>query len=254
MRKNLLFVIIVCLVFSATSCKKKNACTISTTDAKQSFAQKPATPEEDASDFCLLTDSIPDVILEIRYFSTYNFVGARVEGYMEPLALITKEAASALRKVNSELKNKGYRLKIYDTYRPQCAVDHFMRWAKNFSDTLTKSSFYPDLTKKQIFEQGFVATKSSHTRGSTVDLTLVDAVTGKDVDMGGVFDYFGQSSHTDYDGVTVKQHNNRMILQDAMIRHGFTPFDGEWWHFTLANEPYPNTYFTFPVSASSIKK
>ena len=254
MRKNLLFIIIVCLVFSTTSCKKKNACTIPISEIQQSSTQKPSTPEEDASEFCLLTDSIPDVILEIRYFSTYNFVGKRVDGYREPVALITKKAASALHKVSNELKSKGYRLKIYDAYRPQCAVDHFMRWAKDLNDTITKSSFYPGLTKKQIFDRGFVATKSSHTRGSTVDLTLVDAKTGKEVDMGGVFDYFGQSSHTDYEGISATQHNNRMILQDVMTRHGFTPFVDEWWHFTLANEPFSDTYFTFAVSKASVKR
>lgn len=254
MKKTILLFLAVSLVFSFSSCKRKNAGSIPAKDIKQSSVQKPVTPEKDASGFCLLTDSIPDVILEIRYFSTYNFVGKRVDGYQEPVALITKKAASALHKVNNELKSKGYRLKIYDTYRPQCAVDHFMRWAKKLDDTLTKASFYPGLTKKQIFERGFVATKSSHTRGSTVDLTLVDAKTGKEVDMGGVFDYFGQSSHTDYDGITVAQHNNRMVLQDAMIRHGFEPIRGEWWHFTLSNEPYPDTYFTFPVCAASVKR
>ena len=254
MKKTILLFLAVSLAFSFSSCKKKNACSISPSDIKQSTVQKPATPEEDASGFCLLTDSIPDVILEIRYFSTYNFVGKRVDGYQEPVALITKKAACALHKVSNELKSKGYRLKIYDTYRPQCAVDHFMRWAKKLDDTLTKACFYPNLTKKQIFDSGFVATKSSHTRGSTVDLTLVDAKTGKEVDMGGVFDYFEQSSHTDYDGITVAQYNNRMILKDAMIRHGFEPFQGEWWHFTLANEPYPDTYFTFPVCVASVKR
>lgn len=243
----------ICIITSFSSCKKGTRTTPPTANLKQEkVVSKPSVPEADASGFCILTDSIPDVILEIRYFSTYNFVGKRVDGYEEPIALITKEAASALRKVNNELKRKGYRLKIYDTYRPQCAVDHFMRWAKVFDDTLTKSIFYPDLTKKQIFDRGFVATKSSHTRGSTVDLTLVDAQSGKEVDMGGVFDYFGQSSHTDFAGVTAQQHSNRMLLHDAMVRHGFEPIKGEWWHFTLSNEPYPDTYFTFAVKRSAI--
>ncbi len=242
------------VIFSFTSCKKKNNIKAPQQAINQAVPTKPAVPEEDASGFCILTDSIPDVILEIRYFSTYNFVGKRIDGYKEPIALITKQAASALHKVSNELMRKGFRLKIYDTYRPQCAVNHFMQWAKALDDTLTKASFYPGLTKKQIFERGFVATKSSHTRGSTVDLTLVDAKTGKEVDMGGVFDYFGPSSHTDYEGVTATQHNNRIILRDAMVKYGFEPIRGEWWHFTLANEPYPDTYFTFSVSRSAVRK
>lgn len=250
-----ILLIVFCMMVVCPSCKKKKvAAPAKVTATETNIKAVAVAPEEDASGFCVLTDSIPDVILEIRYFSTYNFVGRRVDGYEEPIALITKQAASALHKVNDELKSKGYRLKIYDTYRPQRAVNHFMRWAQNFNDTVTKSIFYPDLTKKQIFDRGFVAKKSSHTRGSTVDLTLVEAQTGKEVDMGGVFDYFGSSSHTNYDGITVKQHNNRMILQEAMKRNGFEPITGEWWHFTLANEPYPDTYFNFPVNQSVIYK
>lgn len=249
----ILLLAIFCISFSLTSCQKKQSAKSAALETKQKSAKDNVVPEEDASGFCVLTDSIPDVILEIRYFSTYNFVGKRVDGYEEPIALITKKAASALRKANDELKSKGYVLKIYDTYRPQKAVDHFMRWAQHYDDTVTKSIFYPDLTKEQIFKRGFVATKSSHTRGSTVDLTLVNAQTGKEVDMGGVFDYFGTSSHTDYEGVTEQQHNNRMLLQNTMKKYGFEPIFGEWWHFTLANEPYPYTYFTFPVRKDVVK-
>ena len=208
---------------------------------------------DDSSDFVLLTDAIPDAILEIRYYSTYNFVGDRIDGYEEPVALITKEAAAALREVSDELVQKGYRLKIWDAYRPQMAVDHFVRWAKDPNDTRMKEYFYPDLEKDQLFPQGYIMEYSGHTRGSTVDLTLFDMATGKEVDMGGPFDYFGELSHPDYRGITDEQYENRMFLQRMMVRNGFEPIDCEWWHFTLKNEPFPDTYFDFPVSSEYLK-
>lgn len=202
---------------------------------------------DDASQFVNLTDVIPDAILEIRYYSTYNFVGARVDGYLEPIALLTRQAADSLRAVSDDLKKQGYRLKIYDAYRPQCAVDHFVRWAADVNDTLMKPYFYPEVPRDRLFELGYIAKKSGHTRGSTVDLTLFDMATEKEVDMGGTFDWFGLESHPDYRGITPEQYHNRMILREAMLRHGFKPIGEEWWHFTLKNEPFPNTYFTFPV-------
>ena len=216
-------------------------------------------PTDDASQFVNLTDVIPDAILEIRYYSTYNFVGARVDGYLEPVALLTRQAADSLRAVSDDLKRQGYRLKIFDAYRPQCAVDHFMRWAADVNDTLMKPYFYPDVPRDKLFDLGYIAKRSGHTRGSTVDLTLFDMATEKEVDMGGTFDWFGLESHTDFGGnpntgrykpndrITEEQFHNRMILREAMIRHGFKPIGEEWWHFTLKNEPFPNTYFTFPV-------
>ena len=198
-------------------------------------------------DFVHITEVVPDVILEIRYFGTYNFVGTRIDGYLAPTALLTREAADSLRAVSEDVMAQGYRLKIYDAYRPQCAVDHFVRWSKDPADTLTKRYFYPMLDKPVLFEQDYIMEKSGHTRGSTVDLTLFDMTTEKEVDMGGTFDWFGQESHPDYTGITPEQYANRMILRDAMLRHGFKPLDSEWWHFTLRNEPYPDTYFTFPV-------
>ncbi|MBR3647488.1 MAG: M15 family metallopeptidase [Paludibacteraceae bacterium] len=217
-------------------------------------------PEEDSSGFVNITDVVPDAILEIRYYSTYNFVGTRVDGYLQPTALMTREAADSLKAASDELLLQGYRIKIYDAYRPQCAVDHFVRWAENIGDTLTRQAFYPDVDKSLLFEQEYIMKRSGHTRGSTVDLTLVNALTGREVDMGGVFDWFGGESHPDYcgnpdertwtptpGGLTEEQFFNRLILREAMLRHGFKPLDSEWWHFTLANEPYPDTYFTFPV-------
>ena len=206
-----------------------------------------------SSDFVLLSEYVPDAILEIRYYSTYNFVGDRIDGYEEPVALLTKEAATALKAVSDDLKSKGYRLKIYDAYRPQKAVTHFMNWAKDLDDTRMKEYFYPDLDKSVLFDQGYIAEKSGHSRGSTVDLTLFDMETEKEVDMGGTFDFFGELSHPDYENITEEQYNNRMILREAMIAHGFKPLSTEWWHFTLKDEPYPDTYFTFPVNSNSVE-
>lgn len=217
--------------------------------------------------FVILTDAVPDVILEIRYYGTYNFVGDRIDGYQQPVALLTNEAAEALKKVSDDMIAQGYRLKIFDAYRPQMAVDHFVRWAEDISDTLMKPYFYPDLDKSVLFEQEYIMAKSGHTRGSTVDLTLFDMAKEKEVDMGGTFDWFGPESHPDFCGnpetgqytgdnsksptgrsITEEQFRNRMILRNAMINHGFRPLDSEWWHFTLKDEPYKETYFTHPVS------
>ena len=206
-------------------------------------------PTDDRSDFVLLTDAVPDAILEIRYYGTYNFVGTRIDGYEAPIAMLTKKAAEALKAVSDDVMAKGYRLKIYDAYRPQKAVDHFVRWAADVADTTMKYCFYPNLDKSVLFEQEYIMEKSGHTRGSTVDLTLFDMATGKELDMGGTFDWFGEESHPDYRGITDEQYAHRMILRTAMLSHGFKPLDSEWWHFTLADEPYPDTYFTFPLRA-----
>ena len=207
----------------------------------------------DASDFVLLTDVVPDAILEIRYFSTYNFVGDRIDGYEEPVALLTKEAAAALKEANDEFVAKGYRIKIYDAYRPQMAVSNFVRWAADPDDVRMKEYFYPDLEKDVLFPQGYIAEHSGHSRGSTVDLTLLDMTTEKELDMGGTFDFFGEISHPDYTDITEQQYANRMLLRKVMLKHGFKPLAEEWWHFTLENEPYPDTYFTFPVNSDSVR-
>ena len=204
-------------------------------------------PAADSRDFVNITDVVPDAILEIRYHGTYNFVGARIDGYEQPTALLTRRAADSLKAVSDDVMRQGYRLKIYDAYRPQRAVDHFVRWASNVTDTAMKRYFYPDVDKSLLFEQDYIAEKSGHTRGSTVDLTLFDMASEKELDMGGTFDWFGEESHPDYTEITPEQYANRMILREAMLRHGFKPIDSEWWHFTLSEEPYPDTYFTFPV-------
>lgn len=201
---------------------------------------------DDRSDFVDLSEVIADLITDIRYYSDYNFVGTRVDGYEEPVALLTRKAAAALKQAAGEAREKGYRLKIYDTYRPQMAVDHFVRWAEDLEDTKMKEYFYPEVNKDELFEKGYINAHSGHSRGSTIDLTLVNAK-GEDLDVGGTFDYFGELSHPDYKGVSDTQYKNRMYLRDLMIRHGFMPLEEEWWHFTLKDEPYPDTYFTFPV-------
>ena len=222
-------------------------------ESTESVAADGTVMSSDASDFVLLSDAVPDAILEIRYYSTYNFVGDRIDGYEEPVALLTKEAADALKEVSDDLKDQGYRLKIYDAYRPQEAVTNFVTWAKDEDDTRMKEYFYPDLDKDVLFPQGYIMEHSGHSRGSTLDLTLFDMETEKEVDMGGTFDFFGEESHPDYKGITDEQYENRMILRKAMTDHGFNPLAEEWWHFTLADEPYPETYFTFPVSTESVQ-
>ncbi|MBR4135158.1 MAG: M15 family metallopeptidase [Bacteroidales bacterium] len=200
--------------------------------------------------FVMLSEAVSDAIQEIRYYSAYNFVGTRIDGYEEPVALLTKEAAAALKAVSDDVMRQGYRLKIYDAYRPVMAVQHFRRWAADLSDTLMKADFYPNLPKSALFRLGYISSHSKHSRGSTVDLTLVDKATGKEVDMGGTFDLLDpQSNSLRREGITEQQFQNRMILRNAMVRHGFRPVSSEWWHFTLLNEPYPNTYFNFPVKS-----
>jgi D-alanyl-D-alanine dipeptidase len=204
--------------------------------------------EMDTSGFVLLADLIPDIVQEIRYYSSYNFIGSRINGYEEPCAILTRKAARALRAVSNEAIVQGYRLKIYDAYRPARAVRQFVLWGIEDLDLRMKPYFYPELQKQELFVKGYIASRSSHSRGSTVDLTLLDMKTGKEVDMGGPFDYFGALSHPDYRDITEDQFQNRMTLQRIMTRNGFIPIDCEWWHFTLEDEPYPDTYFDFPVS------
>ena len=213
----------------------------------------PADPM-DASDFVLLGDYVPGIVQEIRYYSTYNFVGERIDGYEEPVAILTLEAARALKTVSNELNVQGYRLKVFDAYRPARAVKHFVLWGIEDLDLRMKPFFYPSLEKQELFAKGYIASQSGHSRGSTVDLTLLDMRTGKEADMGSPFDLFSEVSHPDYRGVTAEQQENRMRLQKAMVRNGFLPIVCEWWHFTLRDEPFPDTYFDFPVSADCLKR
>ena len=199
----------------------------------------------DPSGFVLLADYVPHIVQEIRYYSTYNFIGERIDGYEEPCALLTAEAARALKAVSGEAFVQGYRLKVFDAYRPACAVKQFVLWGIEDQDIRMKPYFYPELKKQELFSKGYIAKQSSHSRGSTIDLTLLDMQTGRELDMGGPFDLFSEVSHPDYRGITEEQYENRMLLQRLMLRGGFKPISCEWWHFTLKNEPYPDTYFNF---------
>ena len=221
--------------------------------------------------FVDLHEAIPDLVLDIRYFSNHNFLGVKVDGYEAPKCLITRQAADALAKVQAELKAFSLSLKIYDCYRPQRAVDHFVRWAKDMEDTKTKGEFYPTVDKGNLFRDGYIAEKSSHTRGSTVDITIVPVpvraqekyIPGQmlhacflparkrfkdnSIDMGTGVDCFHELSHPGNLKMGLQQRSNRLLLKTLMDKYGFNPYDQEWWHFTLKNEPYPATYFDFPV-------
>ena len=216
-------------------------------DYKQSVTMNP-------SGFVVLADFVPSIVQEIRYHSSYNFIGERIDGYEEPIALLTKEAARALKSVAGELIVQGYRLKVFDAYRPACAVKHFVLWGIEDQDVRMKPYFYPELEKQELFAKGYIAKQSSHSRGSAVDLTLLDMKTGKEVDMGSPFDLFSEASHPAFKGVTEEQYENRMRLQKVMVRNGFRPLDCEWWHFSLRDEPYPDTYFAFPVSSDYLRR
>lgn len=208
----------------------------------------------DPSGFVLLADFVPTILQEIRYYTTYNFIGDRIDGYEQPVALLTVEAARALKTVSAELAVQGYRLKIFDAYRPATAVRHFMLWGIEDQDIRMKPYFYPGLDKQELFTRGYISKRSSHSRGSAVDLTLFDMSAGRELDMGGPFDLFDERSHPDCRLVTGEQYENRMRLRNAMLRGGFEPYECEWWHFRLSDEPYPDTFFEFPVSADYLRR
>ena len=198
-------------------------------------------------DFVYLLDLEPSIKIELRYFSNNNFIGQPIDGYHRSTIIVSKPTALALQKVQNDLEKKGLGLKIFDAYRPQQAVNHFVRWAKVLNDTLMKQSYYPDVPKSELFKRGYIASKSGHSRGSTVDLTLIDLDTGNELDMGSPYDFFGVQSHPFYKKITDKQRKNRMLLRRLMLKNGFKPYENEWWHFTLRDEPFPNQYFDFPV-------
>ena len=190
---------------------------------------------------------IPGITVELRYYGEENFVGRRVEGYEKPVCYLTLGAGQALKKVQEELRPFGMGVKVFDGYRPQRAVDHFVRWAEDLNDTKMKARYYPDVKKSELFEKGYVAARSGHSRGSTVDLTLIDLASDRELDMGTGFDLFGPLSWPTSMAVTPQQRANRLLLRALMLRHGFRPLKEEWWHFTLEQEPFPETYFDFPV-------
>ena len=197
--------------------------------------------------FVRLGEAIPGIVVDARYHGAENFVGAPVDGYEAPVAILTQAAADALRQVQATLRARGFGLKVFDAYRPQIAVDHFVRWAADPADERTKAEYYPAVPKSALFARGYIAELSGHSRGSTVDLTVVRLSDGAELDMGTPFDFFGPESAVAHDDLTDAQRANRRLLADAMRKHGFEPYPEEWWHYTLADEPYPDTYFDFPV-------
>ncbi len=199
--------------------------------------------------FVYVDEVVPGIQVELRYYTNHNFVGEKVDGYLAPRCILTQQAADALKGVQEDLKPFGLGLKIYDGYRPQRAVDHFIRWGKDLGDVRTKAEFYPETPKETLFD-GYIAKKSGHSRGSTVDLTIVvldPNGKGADLDMGTGFDYLGVQSWPDNPDMTAFQRAHRMLLRQVMEKHGFKPYDKEWWHFTLKDEPYPDTFFNFPI-------
>ena len=199
--------------------------------------------------FVYIKDIIPNILLEMRYWTNDNFVGERIDGYEEPEGILTREATIALSKVQTDLNAFGLGLKVFDAYRPKKAVAHFVRWAEDLDDTTMKAQYYPDVDKKNLFKDGYIAERSSHSRGSTVDVTLVSLYSKapQELDMGSTFDFFGPVSWPRSMSVTPNQRAHRMLLQLIMTKHGFKPLNQEWWHFTLRDEPFPKQYFDFPV-------
>jgi len=197
--------------------------------------------------FVFLEDIIPDIEVELRYAGTNNFVGAPVDGYEAGKCVISLDAALALRNLQEELYDYNLCLKVFDAYRPQTAVDHFVRWAQDLTDTINKQQFYPDVKKANLFKEGYIASSSRHSSGSTIDMTLVDGSNGIELDMGSPWDYFGERSWVDFVSITEQQKANRQLLQTLMAKHGFRNYPKEWWHFTLRGEPYPGQYFDFLV-------
>jgi D-alanyl-D-alanine dipeptidase len=197
--------------------------------------------------FVYVEDLIPSIKVELRYFGDHNFVGTPIDGYKRGVAILSEPAAKALKKVQEELAPYNLSIMIYDSYRPQRAVNHFIKWAKNLKDTLQKETFYPEVEKRHLFKEEYIASRSGHSRGSTLDITLVDATTCEPLDMGSPFDFFGKESWVSNTNLTAQQRANRMLLQTVMQKHGFRNYPKEWWHFTLRGEPYPKTYFDFTV-------
>ena len=198
--------------------------------------------------FVYVDQVVPELRTDLRYRLADNFVGAIVDGYSGARAILTQQAALALGLAQAELRSQGLGVLIFDAYRPQRAVNHFARWAKDLSDTAMKQRYYPEVDKTELFSQGYIAARSGHSRGSTVDLTLVSLTPPfQQLDMGTVFDFFSPSSWLDAIGLTATQEQNRALLQRTMKKYGFTPYAKEWWHFTLQPEPFPDTYFDFEI-------
>jgi D-alanyl-D-alanine dipeptidase len=189
----------------------------------------------------------PGLIVEARYASAHNFVGQPIDGYEQPLCYLTRPAAAALAQVVADLEPRGLTIKVFDCYRPERAVAHFVRWARNLGDVKMKAEFYPRVDKSTLFRDGYIAARSGHSRGSTADLTLARRSDGQQLDMGTPFDFFSPHSWPSDRSVSAEAQANRVLLAQVMRQRGFRPYDKEWWHFTLRHEPYPESYFDFPV-------
>ena len=198
--------------------------------------------------FVYVEDVVPTIKVDLRYFSDNNFLGKPVDGYKKEVAILTVQAAEALKNAQEELKQYNLSIMIYDSYRPQTAVNHFVRWARDLNDTINKIAFYPKVKKQHLFQEGYISSQSGHSRGSTMDITLVDINTCEPLDMGSPYDFFGPESWIANNDLTAQQRANRMLLQTIMLKHGFRFYTKEWWHFTLRGEPFPDTYFDFPVN------
>lgn len=201
----------------------------------------------DKLNFSLANQEIPSLLFDIKYFGSDNFVGEVVNGYEAPHCYLTLQATKALKLAQLNAQGLGLTLKVFDCYRPQIAVDHFVRWAKDSSNTSTKKSFYPNIQKEFLFSKGYIAKKSGHSRGSTIDLTLANSKTGIELDMGTTYDFLDPLSNTANTQVTIEQKKNRALLVKIMEDQNFKNYSKEWWHFSLRVEPFPETYFNFTV-------
>ena len=209
----------------------------------------------DPSGFVRLSDCVPDCLQELRYASAFNFVGAPIDGYGLPVALLTRPAAEAVKAAAAEFRRRGYVVKVFDAYRPHRATLHFLRWLADPADDRMKPWFYPETDKSRLIEADYIGPRSGHSRGAAVDLTLVEMATGREADMGGPFDYFGDRSHADYIGdLSSAQRENRALLRAVMLDHGFAPLQSEWWHFHLTDESWPHTLFDFPIDAGALAR
>ncbi len=197
--------------------------------------------------FVYVHDMIPDLDVELRYYTSNNFVGKPIDGYESNRLILTQQTAKALKYVHEALQEQNLCLKVYDGYRPQRAVNHFIVWAKDLNDTINKHKFYPNVKKRNLFKEEYIASRSGHSRGSTIDLTIIDGNTGIPLDMGSAYDFFGEESWVNHKNLSNKQRYNRQLLQTFMLKFGFRNYSKEWWHFTLRGEPFPKTYFDFLV-------
>lgn len=194
-----------------------------------------------------LSEVAPSIEQRAAYFGSDNFMGRPIRGYEADEVVITREAANALAHAQSLAQAEGLSLLVFDAYRPQRAVDHFVEWGADLADTLNQAAFYPNVPKAELFERGYIAERSGHSRGSTVDLTLTRD--GVELDMGTPFDFFDELSHTENAAISEEAMRNRMLLRDIMTEAGFRNYVNEWWHYTLIDEPYPDTYFDQPITA-----